>query len=66
MVKGCPRRVKGVYMVPISCLYRSYILAICSAFLFQVWFPVDDSVPLTGCVLQTPRVRWVLYREMER
>jgi hypothetical protein len=38
MVRDWLRRVKGVYMVPISFLYRSYILSICSAYCFQLWF----------------------------
>jgi hypothetical protein len=37
--------------VSICSLYPAYILSICSAFHFQLWFPVHCSVPLTGCIL---------------
>jgi hypothetical protein len=47
LAKGWPRRVKSVYMLLISFLYRSYILSICSGFMDHCGFLSIDR-PLTG------------------
>ena len=73
VVKDCPRRVKGVYMVPISFLYPAYMLFVFFVGKSYVAFPhlAGTDLAAHGCRsielinLKTPEVSFVSLRAVE-